>query len=332
MSIFEYRVTNRSDINERQTNLFISVIRKRDIVISIVINAIVFCLSSVIWLSLVPKNYNAVGTYGPIFIFLLIASVSMFFAILSSTAEAYQKVYKKYKLDFGKLSKVYPIKPKLSKFPDNKNTFQLTLGEVHDEDISEPVPLPYWLTIPEKSLFTNTFVFGAIGTGKTATVIYPALYQLLAYKPDDLNLKPALFCLDVKGEFWMEVEKAAKKLKRDKDFISLKVDQNPEWAYNTLNYPKDTNERLAEKLQEVLVMLQSGGGGGGSSDQYWNDLAKTYLINAIGLTRIYSLSIEITKDGKRDLSLLEDKRLFDKSGQVIGSYITLAQLSDILSM
>src|SRR5215471_7809560 len=68
----------------------------------------------------------------------------------------------------------------LPPYPDPRTRKELFLvvGEVHDP--REPIasPNPRWLTIPERGLFTGISIFGAVGSGKTATAMYPFAEQI----------------------------------------------------------------------------------------------------------------------------------------------------------
>jgi hypothetical protein len=52
----------------------------------------------------------------------------------------------------------------LAKFPDprERQDLCLVLGEVHDPRRPGPAEQPYWLTIPERGLFTGIAIFGAV--------------------------------------------------------------------------------------------------------------------------------------------------------------------------
>ena len=57
----------------------------------------------------------------------------------------------------------------------------------------------------EKSLFQNILVTGTIGSGKTASAIYPFLEQLISYKSNNINEKLGMLILDVKGNYYKQV-------------------------------------------------------------------------------------------------------------------------------
>ena len=62
----------------------------------------------------------------------------------------------------------------LPKYPNScqRNELYLVLGEVHDPRRPVPAEQPYWLKVPERSLFTGIAIFEAIGTGKTSGCPY----------------------------------------------------------------------------------------------------------------------------------------------------------------
>lgn len=61
----------------------------------------------------------------------------------------------------------------------------------------QPITNPDFFKMPEKSLFTNIHVVGGIGSGKTTTISYPILQQILFDKRK--RKKPAVFIPDIKG-------------------------------------------------------------------------------------------------------------------------------------
>ena len=66
--------------------------------------------------------------------------------------------------------------------PRTRRKLSLVLGEVHRQLVPSPGPSPYWLSIPERGLYTGIASFGSIGSGKTYGLILPAMRQLFAYQ------------------------------------------------------------------------------------------------------------------------------------------------------
>ena len=51
--------------------------------------------------------------------------------------------------------------------PGKRQELSLVLGEVHDPRKPVPAENPYWLTVPERGLYSGIAILGAIGTGNT---------------------------------------------------------------------------------------------------------------------------------------------------------------------
>ena len=81
----------------------------------------------------------------------------------------------------------------------------IVLGEVHNPRRPTPARDPWWLTIPERGLFTGIAIFGAIGTGKTSCCMYPFAEQLIAYQAHDRGKRIGGLVLEVKGDFCHKV-------------------------------------------------------------------------------------------------------------------------------
>lgn len=64
--------------------------------------------------------------------------------------------------------------------PEHRRDLCLVLGEQHHRTSPGRAAAPTWLTIPERGLYTGTFIVGAIGSGKTSARMYPYVEQLLA--------------------------------------------------------------------------------------------------------------------------------------------------------
>ena len=57
--------------------------------------------------------------------------------------------------------------------PRKRVELSLVLGEVHHPRKQIPSEVPHWLAIPERGLFTGIAIVGAVGSGKTASCMYP---------------------------------------------------------------------------------------------------------------------------------------------------------------
>ena len=82
------------------------------------------------------------------------------------------------------------------------------------------------ITIPKKSLYQNILITGTIGSGKTSSAMYPFTEQLISYKSNDTNEKLGMLILDVKGNYFSQVELYSKKYKRENDLLVLDLSGN----------------------------------------------------------------------------------------------------------
>ena len=57
--------------------------------------------------------------------------------------------------------------------PAQRKDLFLVVGEVHHPRKPIPSREPFWLTIPERGLFTGIAIIGAVGSGKTSCAMYP---------------------------------------------------------------------------------------------------------------------------------------------------------------
>lgn len=98
----------------------------------------------------------------------------------------------------------------------------IVIGEA--ADIETGISSQKFFYIPKEGLYTNTIVFGSVGSGKTAGLLYPVLKQLIHYSPEDRGKQIAGLIFDLKGDFSDQVLKYLKAANRDSDFMTLSVD------------------------------------------------------------------------------------------------------------
>lgn len=132
----------------------------------------------------------------------------------------------------------------------------LVLGEVHNQRNFEPSARPKWLEIPEKGLFTGVAVFGAIGSGKTAGVMYPAAKQLFSFAAADPIRKLSGLVLEVKGDFCKQVKGILESVGRGSDYVELAFDRN--YRYNPLHSDLSASA-LAFKISTLVNNLYGAG-------------------------------------------------------------------------
>src|SRR5215472_536159 len=130
-----------------------------------------------------------------------------------------------------------PPRPKAGKppaypGPSNRTNLFLVLGEVHKQRTPEPSPTPYWLTIPERGLFTGIAVFGAVGSGKTSAALYPYAEQILSYEASNPEKRIGGLVLEVKGDFCKKVRAILRCFGRESDYVEISLGSH--FRYNPL--------------------------------------------------------------------------------------------------
>ena len=127
----------------------------------------------------------------------------------------------------------------LPPYPDPRSREELFLivGEVHSRLTPKPAPLPSWLAIPERGLYTGIASFGSIGSGKTYGLILPAMRQLFAYRADDPERKLSGIVLEVKGDLCRQLQRILKWCGRGADYVEVSLDGD--LRYNPLNNSLD---------------------------------------------------------------------------------------------
>ena len=66
-------------------------------------------------------------------------------------------------------------------------------------------------------------ITGGIGTGKTASAMYPFTKQLIKYKCDNPKEKLGFLILDVKGNYYSKVREFAEEYHRQNDVIVIEL-------------------------------------------------------------------------------------------------------------
>ena len=113
--------------------------------------------------------------------------------------------------------------------------------------------------------------------GKTASVMYPLLNQLL----QSTSPKFGMLILDVKGNFYKQVLEYSKSYNRISDVIVIELNSNT--RYNPLDKPQLNASVLANRLKTILELFSTN-----NSESYWLDKAQEILTEAIKLCRLYN--------------------------------------------
>ncbi len=156
--------------------------------------------------------------------------------------------------------------------PRTRDDLFLVVGEVHNPRKQVPAKEPYWLTIPERGLFTGVAIFGAVGSGKTSCCMYPFAEQILAYQAKDPAKRIGGLILEVKGDFCRKVKDILDRHGRSDDYIQIGLDS--EYRYNPLYNDLDAYA-LAYNIASLLNNLYGRG-----KEPFWQQ-AYTNLVKFI---------------------------------------------------
>lgn len=155
----------------------------------------------------------------------------------------------------------------------NNSSLQLLIGK----DVSSNKKI----YIPESGLYQNFLVTGTIGTGKTSSAMYPFTEQLIKYNSLHPNNKLGILILDVKGNYFKQVQKFATKYNLGKDVIEIGL--NSKTRYNPLHKPNLNPLILANRLKTILLLFSEN-----NSESFWLDKAEQVLAECIKLCRLYN--------------------------------------------
>jgi TraM recognition site of TraD and TraG len=156
--------------------------------------------------------------------------------------------------------------------PRKRTELSLVVGEVHHPRKQVPSETPRWLVIPERGLFTGIAIVGAVGSGKTASCMYPFAEQILAYRAQDPDRRIGGLILEVKGDFCGKVQEILARHGRAGDYVEISLES--EYRYNPLHNDLDAYA-LAYNIASLLNNLFGRG-----KEPFWQQ-AYTNLVKFI---------------------------------------------------
>ena len=124
-------------------------------------------------------------------------------------------------------------------------------------------------------------ITGGIGTGKTASAMYPFTKQLIKYKCNSPQEKLGFLILDVKGNYYSKVKEFAAQYNRQNDVIVIEL--NGKYTYNPLDKPNLKASILANRIKTILLLFSPN-----NSESYWLDKSEQVIENFITFCRIYN--------------------------------------------
>jgi hypothetical protein len=162
----------------------------------------------------------------------------------------------------------------LPPYPDplERRRLFLVLGEIHNPRAPGPAALPRWLEVPERGLYTGIAVFGAVGSGKTSSCLYPFADQILRYQAGDKDKRIGGLILEVKGDFCHRIREILERCGRGEDYIEISLDSG--YRYNPLHNDLDAYA-LAFNIASLLNNLFGRG-----KEPFWQQ-AYTNLLKFI---------------------------------------------------
>lgn len=167
-------------------------------------------------------------------------------------------------------------------YPFDEDKLQMIIGLKYDRLTLDKVFRPSWVIVEEKGMYQNFLITGTIGTGKTASAMYPFTKQAMFYKAYDPDLKPGMLVLDVKGNFYKQVVSFAEEAGRLDDIIIIEL--GGKYKYNPVHKPNMRPLVLANRSKIVLSLFSPRGTG----DSYWLDKAELLITECIKLCRLYN--------------------------------------------
>jgi len=137
--------------------------------------------------------------------------------------------------------------------------------------------------IPESGLYQNFIITGTIGSGKTSSAMYPFTKQLIKFNYNNPSKKIGMLILDVKGNYYKQVQEYTKQFSLTDDLIIIELNSNI--FYNPLHKPNLKPQVLANRLKTILLLFSEN-----NSESYWIDKAEQILCECIKLCRLYNNS------------------------------------------
>jgi TraM recognition site of TraD and TraG len=212
-----------------------------------------------------------------------------------------------------------PRRPKARKLPayppatTRKDLF-VVLGEVHNPRTPGPSETPRWLAIPERGLFTGIAIFGAVGSGKTSTCLYPYAEQILSYEAANPEKRIGGLVLEVKGDFCKNVRAILARARREEDYVEISL--GSKYRYNPLHNSLDAYA-LAYSIAALINNL-FGRGKEPFWQQAYTNLVKFIILlhqvayDYVTLFDVYECTIcsEVLEGKIRDAELRCEERSF----------------------
>lgn len=170
-----------------------------------------------------------------------------------------------------------------------QDTYDFVLGtEFPDDERGAEQGRRAWKLLPAAALWTNLYVFGGIGSGKTSAFAYPLLHQaLLKFQQDDAR-RPSIFLLDLKGDNAAQVYEFARRAGRADDFFVIRPGNELKTAFGPLpsrHFLKwnPVGGSAAYDVRAAMLYDAFEATSHGSSPQYFKDVQSEFLSATLAL-------------------------------------------------
>jgi len=155
--------------------------------------------------------------------------------------------------------------------PRNRDELFVVVGEVHHPRKAVPSETPYWLTVPERGLFTGIAILGAIAAAKPHAPCIPLPSKFWPIAPVTKKTDRRLV-LEVKGDFCHKVRDILERHGRPEDYVEIGL--GSEYRYNPLHNDLDAYA-VAYSIASLLTNLFGRG-----KEPFWQQ-AYTNLVKFI---------------------------------------------------
>ena len=236
-------------------NLFYPIYSSNEIIITYGLHPFDICTKN-------PELWNLIKI---IFIFTFIVS-----NIVISNFIFVRIIYKILNKFFVKNHSKKIVKEKLHS-PKTSDLF-LIIGRTQDNKL---------VSVSESGLYQNFLITGTIGSGKTSSAMYPFTRQLMEYNANNPENKIGMLILDVKGNYFSQVESFANQFGLLSDLIVIGLSNGV--YYNPLDKPNLKPIVLANRLKTILTLFSEN-----NSESYWLDKAEQILAECIKICRLYN--------------------------------------------
>lgn len=190
--------------------------------------------------------------------------------------------------------------------PDGDYTLSYSVDETYS-------PTPDWSALPARSLVTGLLVLGSIGSGKTAFVLRPSVFQLFLH-----HTRPGGLVMDSKAALVEPLLAEMAAAGRAGDVLPVGPHSHVKW--NPLHMPSSSPATIADQM---LTAIENVNGSPYSADSRWIRNGASHLLEGVlGLLRLRFNYVTALTVRTVLADLISRTQGCDEPGSVAGEYIT----------